>query len=209
MSEWSPKPNAETRLTILHPTRRTGSRRTRSRSGCRLAGWVGWPSLLDVPPRHVRWVASGGGATAGSWGGVRSGSRRRVDRKRPVPGRRHRAHSGGWALRCLQRGAQWGRRHCRARRPYGVSPRHKIWAGTEVSMSKNSWFWHYKHLLVQERQTETHSRVEVSNLGKVTDQYWYLFNRWLYLYIKLLNISNMQKTKKTKNACALICSLLI
>lgn len=66
-------------------------------------------------------------ATAGSWGGVRSENRRRVDRKTPALGRRRRAHSGGWALHCQRRAAQRGRRHCLVRRPYGVSPRHKIW----------------------------------------------------------------------------------
>lgn len=66
-------------------------------------------------------------ATAGSWGGVHSGSHRHVDRKTPALGRRHPAHSGGWALRCQQLVAQWGWWHCHVRHPYGVLPRHKIW----------------------------------------------------------------------------------
>lgn len=66
-------------------------------------------------------------ATAGSWGGVRSGSHRRVGWKTPDLGRCHWAHSGGWAWRCQQWVAPRGRRRCRVRPPYGVLPRHKIW----------------------------------------------------------------------------------
>lgn len=48
MSEVSPKQNTEARLTILRPTRRAGSRRTRSQSECRLAG-LGGRLFSDSP----------------------------------------------------------------------------------------------------------------------------------------------------------------